>query len=88
MCDFNHIPDKLMSVKDLMREDQWVDVGKQAVWWGGIPSEPTCHSKEEAQRSRIDGFLVNPEALGTIHDFEVEHQTRFPTQTRVSQRHV
>ena len=48
---------------------------------GGIPKAPTCHSREETQKSRIDGYLVNLGALGTIHDYEVEKHEMIPTHS-------
>ena len=77
--DFNETPDKLSTMRELIKEEQWVDVGSVANWCGGTPNEPTCHSKENAKRSRIDGIIVNPEALGTIHDFEIEKHEMIPT---------
>ena len=31
--DFNHTPNLLATVKDLMKEQQWIDVGSVADWW-------------------------------------------------------
>ena len=33
------------------------------------------------QKSRIDGYLVNSEALGVIHDYEAEKHEMTPTHS-------
>ena len=46
----------------------------------GAPADHwTCHQRLDAKRSRIDGIIVDSEALATIHAFEVENQVSFPT---------
>ena len=82
--DFNHTSNLLATVKDLMEEQQWMDVGSVADWWGGVPDEPTCHSRGKTQKARIDGYLVNLEALGAIHDYEVEKHEMIPTHSITS----
>lgn len=62
--DFNHIPNLMATLKDLMKEQQWLDVGSVADWWGGVPDETICHGRGKAQKSRIDGYMASIEALG------------------------
>ena len=75
--DFNATPCELQTVRELMREDQWTDVGDRAHWWGGKPDQLACHSRKTANKSRIDGIVVDCEVLGTITRFEAE-KNEFP----------
>ena len=63
------------------KEESWVDVGEVAGWWGRTPNEPTCHSRQKANPTRIDGYVVNPAAMITIHDYEVEKHELIPTRS-------
>ena len=58
-----------------------MDVGGVASWWGRTPNEPTCHSREKANPTRIDGYVVNPSAMITIHDYEVDKHELIPTHS-------
>ena len=35
--DFNARPNSLGPISELVREDQWTDLGHRANWWGGHP---------------------------------------------------
>ena len=58
--DFNEVPNKLKTVKRLMDEHCWIDVGEVAHWWGGKSGVPTCHAKAGAKPSRIGWYRVQP----------------------------
>ena len=58
--DFNKEPSTLQTVKVWKKEESWVDVGEAPSWWGRTPNEPTCHSRQKANPTRIDGYVVNP----------------------------
>ena len=77
--DFNAEPNKLGPVQELIKEERWTDVGHRARWWGQPADHWTCHQRHDAKKPRIDGIVVDSETLGTIHNFEVENQTFFPT---------
>ena len=81
--DFNKEPSTIHSVKVLKKEENWTDVGEVADWWGRTPGEPTCRSGKRAKPTRIDGYVVNPAALITIHDIEVEKHEFIPTHSIV-----
>ena len=81
--DFNKEPNTIHSVKVLKKEENWTDVGEVADWWGRKPGEPTCRSGKRAKPTRIDGYVVNPAALITIHDIEVEKHELIPTHSIV-----
>ena len=81
--DFNKEPSTIHSVKVLKKEENWTDVGEVADWWGRTPGEPTCRSRKRAKPSRIDGYVVNPAAMITIHDVEVEKHEIIPTHSIV-----
>ena len=74
--DFNATPDTLITIKTLIEERRWTDVGRKAHGWGRKPDQPTCHSNSKAKKSRIDGIVVDVETLASIHNFEVEKQNR------------
>merc|ERR1712015_387811 len=79
MGDFNARPNSLGPVCDLVREEQWADLGHRANWWGGTPDRWTCHAKAEAKRSRIDGIVAESEALVSVASFNVEKREHIPT---------
>jgi len=79
--DFNKEPSTIHSVRVLKREENWIDVGEVADWWGRPPCEPTCRSRKRAKPTRIDGYVVNPAAMITIHDMEVEKHEIIPTHS-------
>ena len=56
----------------MIEEEAWTEIGSNAHRWGKTRKEMTCRSRAKAEESRIDGFLVNKEALPLIHDFYVE----------------
>ena len=68
-------------MKEWKKEESWVDVGEVASWWGRTPNEPTCHSRQGANPTRIDGYVVNPSAMITIHDYEVDKRELIPTRS-------
>ena len=79
--DFNKEPSTLQTVKEWKKEESWVDVGEVPSWWGRRPNEPTCHSRQGANPTRIDGYVVNPSAMITIHDYEVDKRELIPTHS-------
>ena len=79
MGDFNARPNSLGPVCDLIREDQWADLGHRADWWSGTLDRWTCHAKAEAKRSRIDGIVADSEALASVQSFSVEKREHIPT---------
>ena len=46
--DFNKDPITFQTIRELKKEEQWVDLGDVANWWGRTPGEHTCHSRENA----------------------------------------
>ena len=50
---------------------------------GRTPGEPTCRTRKRAIPTRIDGYVVNPAAMVTIHDVEVEKHEIIPTHSIV-----
>ena len=80
MCgDFNARPNTLGPIAAWIREECWTDVGHKADWWGGIADRWACQSRADAKPSRIDGMVVDAEALGSVRSFEVENRTHIPT---------
>ena len=77
--DFNATPCDLLTVREMIRDHQWTDVGHRDNWWRGKPDEWTCHSRAKAKKSRIDGVVVDCEVLSTIAKFEVEKNEQIPT---------
>ena len=77
--DFNARPNSLGPISTWIREESWTDVGHRADWWGGVPDRWTCQSKPDATPSRIDGLVVDAEALATVRSFQVENKTHYPT---------
>ena len=62
-----------------MEEEQWIDVGQVADWWGKGKNQFTCHQRAGAKENRIDGVLANCKAISAIHDFEVTSNPLIPT---------
>ena len=60
-------------------EDEWIDAGHCADWWGGVKDAPTCHQRAVAKETRIDGILANMWALPMIRDFKVTKNEDVPT---------
>ena len=77
--DLNANPEKLKTVKEMIKNDQWTDVGKHASWWGGKDEEPTCQPRPKATPTRIDAVLANKAALAWIKGFEVIAEEGIPT---------
>ena len=77
--DYNATPCDLLTVREMIRDHQWTDVGHRDNWWRGKPDEWTCHSRAKAKKSRIDGVVVDCEVLSTIAKFEVEKNEQIPT---------
>ena len=67
----------------MIDEEAWTEIGSNAHWWGRPKKEMTCKSRENARQSRIDGFLLNKEALPLVHDFYVEKDEMIPTHSCV-----
>ena len=66
MGDFNAEPNSLDVSRELIEEEQWVDVGEKAHWWGGTPEEKTCQTRPQAKPIRIDGMLARRETVAMI----------------------
>ena len=45
MGDFNGATNTYGIIKELIDEDQWVDFGAKASWWGGIDNQCTCQGR-------------------------------------------
>ena len=82
--DFNEVPSTLKTVKKLMEEHCWIDVGEVAHWWEGEPNVPTCHAKARANPSRIDGIVCNLEVATMTHSFKVEKDEMIPTHSIIT----
>ena len=76
---FNHTSNELHSVKKLIEEQSWCDLGAVADWWRGIRNQTTCHSRADAKPTRIDGILTNIDAMTMIHSFKVIKHEMIPT---------
>ena len=79
--DFNVEPNSLDVSKELFEEEQWIDVGEKARWWGGTANEKTCQTRPQAKPTRIDGILASREAVVWIKKFEVERDDMIPTHS-------
>ena len=79
--DYNEVPSKLKTIRRMIDEHCWIDVGEVAHWWGGEANEMTCHARAGAKPSRIDGLVCNLEAATLIHSFEVEKDEMIPTHS-------
>ena len=67
-ADTEHIP----TLDQLVREDQWTDVGAVASRWGGRDCQPTCKACLVANESRIDLIFVNNPLLPAVRGFQVD----------------
>ena len=81
--DFNAEPDTLKTAKKWIEDEQWIDVGKNASWWKGQDSTPTCQTRPQAKPTRIDGALANRAAIPWIRGFEVVKDEMLPTHAVV-----
>ena len=59
MADFNITPLGLDTVKEMVEDELWEDLGHVASWWGGVQDEPMCQTRAGAKATRIDGVLAN-----------------------------
>ena len=84
--DFNAEPDSLMSIKELIAEEQWTDVGRHASRWGGEDAQPTCKTNPRAKATRIDGVVANKAALVWIEGYGVKKDDMIPTHSVVMLR--
>ena len=66
MGDFNVEPNKLDITREMIEDQQWIDVGEKAMWWGGTPNQNTCQTRPQAKPTRIDGILASREAVAWI----------------------
>ena len=80
-ADFNITPTNLNSVKELVDDELWEDVGSVAGWWGGTSNETTCRTSAGAKPTRIDGILANLWALPYIKAFRVYKDEQIPTHS-------
>ena len=62
-----------------MEDEQWIDVGEKAHWWGGTANECTCQTRPMAKPTRIDGILASRDAIARIKHFCVEGSEMIPT---------
>ena len=53
MGDFNCVPNEMDSIKDMIENESWIDVGHCADWWGCQPNVSTCHQRAAAKETRI-----------------------------------
>ena len=83
MGDFNDEPESIEAVQEMMDEEAWTELGSNAHWWGKTRKEATCRSRTNAKESRIDGFIVNKDALPFIQDFYVGQDEGIPTHSCV-----
>ena len=67
--DFNAEPNSLDLAKEMIEDQQWVDVGERAEWWGGTANQKTCQTRPQAKPTRIDGILASREAVAWIANF-------------------
>ena len=78
MGDFNIEPEKLRTVRRIMEEAQWTDLGAEGDIWGRPRGVPTFQVRKEDSPTRIDAVLANPEALPLIEDFQVVADEMLP----------
>ena len=83
MGDFNDEPESIEAVQEMIEEEAWTEIGSNAHWWERPKKAMTCRSRANAEESRIDGFLVNKEALPLIHDIYVGKDEGIPTHSCV-----
>ena len=81
MADFNATPCTLNSVKEMIEDELWEDIGHVAHWWGGTPDQPTCKTRAGAKATRIDGILANMWATPYISGFKVTKDEHIPTHS-------
>ena len=77
--DFNAEPDALKSIQELIEEEQWVDIGRNASRWGGVDAQTTCQTNPKAKPSRIDGAVANKAATAWIKSCRVKKDDMIPT---------
>ena len=71
-------PKKIPSVKHLMDELAWTDLGEVAHRWGGQDEEHTCQAHGDAKSSRRDYILANAEVIPFIKDFKTIRDDEIP----------
>ena len=81
--DLNAEPKRLTNIKELIEEENWTDLGANAIFWGGTDSENTCLSRAGAEPSRIDAAVVCPEAFKMVSGFKVEKIDDIPTHASI-----
>ena len=69
--DYNRTPNEIGTIKRMIEEDAWTDLGVVASWWGGEDNKATCQTRPKAKATRIDGVVVNQYALPLVKNFEV-----------------
>ena len=74
-------PNALDATKEMIESHQWVDIGENATWWGGVPNQPTCQTRPQAKPTRIDGILASRGAVPWISEFSVEKHDMIPTHS-------
>ena len=85
MADFNITPTKLDTVRDLVEDELWEDLGSVADRWGSEPNQPTCKTRAAANATRIDGMLANMWALPYVKCFRVYKDEMITTRSVVEQ---
>lgn len=81
MGDFNAEPDTLNAIDELIKEEQWMDIGKHAIRWGGEDAQNICKTNPKAKPPRIDGVVANKAARSCIAGFEVEKDVYITTHS-------
>ena len=79
--DLNASIGNIPSVKNVIDEGTYTDIGAIASKFGRMECENTCRATPLCKATRKDYVIANQSALAIIKDFKVEHDTGLPTHS-------
>ena len=71
------------SLRTMVEEEGWTDLGAVVSIWGKQDAEPTCQVHAGAKPTRTDFVVANQLMLPAVADFRVHRSDEFPTHAPV-----
>ena len=77
--DLNACTEALPTLKWMLKEEGWTDVGNNSSICRGEQGKYTCHARAGAKESRLDYFITNDQLTPAVRSFWLDLEANYPT---------
>ena len=73
-------------MQNMIAEEAWTDVGKEAHVWQGVSEQCTCHAPNAHGPTRRDYIMVTKGILPRVKGCRVDYNDEFPTHWAIQMK--